>query len=67
MSSSLKRGSGRQSDALACHREVNRQQEIAFSLAKEYQATEKARRAKEHIEAPSGDERKSRYRTPQAK
>ncbi|KAE8898202.1 hypothetical protein PF005_g23487 [Phytophthora fragariae] len=34
MSSSLKRGSGRQLDALAWRREVNRQQEIALSMAK---------------------------------
>ncbi|KAE9286022.1 hypothetical protein PF008_g26770 [Phytophthora fragariae] len=50
MSSSRKRGSGRQSDALAWRREVNRQQEIALSMSKEHQATEKARRAKEHNE-----------------
>ncbi|KAE9025443.1 hypothetical protein PR001_g12433 [Phytophthora rubi] len=63
MSSSLKRGSGRQYDALAWWREVNRQQEIALRMAKEYQATEKARRAKEHNEteereslpSPSGE------------
>ncbi|OWZ07654.1 hypothetical protein PHMEG_00019929 [Phytophthora megakarya] len=42
MSSSLKRGLSRQSDALAWRREVNRQQEIALKMAKEYQATEKA-------------------------
>ncbi|KAE8970843.1 hypothetical protein PR003_g17729 [Phytophthora rubi] len=34
MSSSLKRGSGRQPNALAWRREVNRQQEIALSMAK---------------------------------
>ncbi|OWZ15535.1 hypothetical protein PHMEG_00010812 [Phytophthora megakarya] len=50
MSSSLKRGLGRRSDALAWRREVNRQQEIALKMAKEYQATEKARRAKKHNE-----------------
>ncbi|KAE8961253.1 hypothetical protein PR002_g29960 [Phytophthora rubi] len=59
MSSSLKRGSGRQSDALAWRREVNRQQEIALSMAKEYQATEKARRAKEHNETLGRQERES--------
>ncbi|KAE9313018.1 hypothetical protein PR003_g19612 [Phytophthora rubi] len=59
MSSSLKRGSGRQSDALAWRREVNRQQEIALSMAKEYQATEKARRAKEHNEALGRQEKES--------
>ncbi|POM72072.1 Reverse transcriptase, partial [Phytophthora palmivora] len=41
MTSSLKRGSGKQTDALAWRREVNRQQEIALEMAKEYQATEK--------------------------
>ncbi|KAE9177913.1 hypothetical protein PF004_g25641 [Phytophthora fragariae] len=40
MSSYLKRGSGRQSDALAWRREGNRQQEIALSMAKEYQEKE---------------------------
>ncbi|KAE9323576.1 hypothetical protein PF008_g17314 [Phytophthora fragariae] len=59
MSSSLKRGSGRQSDALAWRREVNRQQEIALSMTKEYQATEKARRAKEHNETLGRQERES--------
>ncbi|GMF26854.1 unnamed protein product [Phytophthora fragariaefolia] len=34
MASSLKRGFGRQSDALAWRREVNRQQEIALKMAK---------------------------------
>ncbi|GMF59939.1 unnamed protein product [Phytophthora fragariaefolia] len=38
MASSLKRGFGRPSDALAWRREVNRQQEIALEMAKEYQA-----------------------------
>ncbi|KAG3059348.1 hypothetical protein PI124_g14374 [Phytophthora idaei] len=53
MSSSLKRGSGRQSDALAWRRDVNRQHEIALTMAKDYQAAEKKRRAKEHNEALS--------------
>ncbi|GMF24395.1 unnamed protein product [Phytophthora fragariaefolia] len=48
MASSLKGGLGRQSDALAWRREVNRQQEIALKMANEYQAVEKARRASEH-------------------
>ncbi|GMF52160.1 unnamed protein product [Phytophthora fragariaefolia] len=39
---------GRQSDTLVWTREVNRQQEIAQKMAKEYQAVEKARRASEH-------------------
>ncbi|GMF54310.1 unnamed protein product [Phytophthora fragariaefolia] len=53
MASSLKRGFGRQSDALAWRREVNRQQEIALKMAKEYQAVEKARRASEHNDSLS--------------
>ncbi|OWZ04352.1 hypothetical protein PHMEG_00023760 [Phytophthora megakarya] len=57
MSSSLKRELGRQSDALAWRREVNRQQEIALTMAKEYEATEKARRAKKHNESLRGRER----------
>ncbi|KAE9183630.1 hypothetical protein PF005_g22012 [Phytophthora fragariae] len=57
MSSSLKRGVGRQSDALAWRREANRQQEIALGMAKEYQATEKARRAQKHNESLSRAER----------
>ncbi|OWZ18150.1 hypothetical protein PHMEG_0007807 [Phytophthora megakarya] len=44
MSSWLYRCLGRPSDALAWRREVNRQQEIALEMAKEYQATKKARR-----------------------
>ncbi|KAE9004269.1 hypothetical protein PR003_g15876 [Phytophthora rubi] len=59
MSSSLKRGSGSQSNALAWRREVNRQQEIALSKAKQYQATEKARRAKEYNEALGRQEKES--------
>ncbi|POM63992.1 Hypothetical protein PHPALM_20542 [Phytophthora palmivora] len=51
MTSSLKRGSGKKTDALAWRREVNRQQEIALEMAKEYQATEKSRRARKHNEA----------------
>ncbi|KAG4055606.1 hypothetical protein PC123_g9291 [Phytophthora cactorum] len=53
MSSSLKRGSGRQSDALAWRRDVNRQHEIALTMSKDYQADEKKRRTKEHNEALS--------------
>lgn len=53
MSSSLQRGLGRQTDALAWRREVNRQQEIALVMTKEYQAHEKERRAKEHNDALS--------------
>ncbi|OWZ13556.1 hypothetical protein PHMEG_00013095 [Phytophthora megakarya] len=57
MSSSLKRGLGRQSDALAWRREVNHQQKIALKMAKEYQVAEKARRAKKHNESLHGRER----------
>ncbi|KAE9265176.1 hypothetical protein PR003_g32541, partial [Phytophthora rubi] len=39
MSSSLRRGTGKQSDALSWCREVNRQHQIALQMAKEYQAT----------------------------
>ncbi|QQA74025.1 hypothetical protein JAV55_21380 (plasmid) [Bacillus licheniformis] len=46
MSSSLKRGLGKQSDALAWRREINRQHEVALTMAKDYQAVEKERRAK---------------------
>ncbi|KAG2763475.1 hypothetical protein PC129_g22079 [Phytophthora cactorum] len=53
MTSSLKRGSGRQSDALAWRRDVNRQHEVALIMAKDYQAAEKKRRTKEHNEALS--------------
>ncbi|GMF37366.1 unnamed protein product [Phytophthora lilii] len=53
MSSSLKRGLGRQTDALAWRREMNRQQEIALKMAKEYQVGDKARRAKKHNETLS--------------
>ncbi|KAE8885406.1 hypothetical protein PF003_g30743 [Phytophthora fragariae] len=50
MSSSLRRGAGKQSDALSWRREVNRQHQIALQMTKEYQATEKARRARGHNE-----------------
>ncbi|GMF66106.1 unnamed protein product [Phytophthora lilii] len=53
MSTSLKRGLGRQTDALAWRREMNRQQEIALKMAKEYQVGEKARKAKKHNETLS--------------
>ncbi|GMF19786.1 unnamed protein product [Phytophthora fragariaefolia] len=59
MASSLKRGFGRQSDALAWKREVNREQEIALKMAKEYQAVEKARRATEHNDSLSRQEKAS--------
>ncbi|GMF52071.1 unnamed protein product [Phytophthora fragariaefolia] len=56
VTSSLRRGTAKQSDALAWRREVNRQQEIALGMAKKYQATEKARRAKEHNDTLSRQE-----------
>ncbi|GMF36299.1 unnamed protein product [Phytophthora fragariaefolia] len=59
MASSLKGGFGRQSDALAWRREVNRQQEIALMMANEYQAVEKARRASEHNNSLSRQEKAS--------
>ncbi|GMF27756.1 unnamed protein product [Phytophthora fragariaefolia] len=58
MASSLKRGFGRQSDALAWRREVNRQQEIALKVAKEYQAVKKAKRASEHNNSLSRKEKR---------
>ncbi|GMF42322.1 unnamed protein product [Phytophthora fragariaefolia] len=63
MTSSLRRGTAKQSDALAWRREVNRQQEIALEMAKEYQATEKARRAKEHNDTLSRQERATMTQT----
>ncbi|OWZ10097.1 hypothetical protein PHMEG_00017103 [Phytophthora megakarya] len=48
MTTSLKRGVGKQTEALAWRREINRQHQIALEMAKEYQATEKARRAQIH-------------------
>ncbi|GMG18160.1 unnamed protein product [Phytophthora fragariaefolia] len=59
MASSLKGGPGRQSDALAWRREVNRQQEIALKMAKECQEVEKARRASEHNDSLSRQEKAS--------
>ncbi|OWZ07626.1 LOW QUALITY PROTEIN: hypothetical protein PHMEG_00019961 [Phytophthora megakarya] len=50
MTTSLKRGVGKQTEALAWRREINRQQQIALEMAKEYQAVEKARRARIHNE-----------------
>ncbi|GMF23697.1 unnamed protein product [Phytophthora fragariaefolia] len=41
MASPLKLGFGRQSDALAWRREVNRPHEIALKMVKEYQVVEK--------------------------
>ncbi|KAG3145630.1 hypothetical protein PC128_g24175 [Phytophthora cactorum] len=57
MASSIRCGTGKQSDALAWRREVNRQHEIALEMAKKYQAKEKARRSKEHNDTLSRKER----------
>ncbi|GMF34043.1 unnamed protein product [Phytophthora fragariaefolia] len=57
MAASLKRGFGRQSDALAWKREVN--EELALKMAKAYQAVEKARRASEHNDSLSRQEKAS--------
>ncbi|OWZ00529.1 hypothetical protein PHMEG_00028255 [Phytophthora megakarya] len=51
-----KRGTGKQSEASAWRREINRQQQVSLEMAKEYQATEKARRAREHNEKLSRKE-----------
>ncbi|OWZ04626.1 hypothetical protein PHMEG_00023439 [Phytophthora megakarya] len=56
MTTSLKLGTGKQSEALAWRREINRQQQVALEMAKEYQATEKARRARQHNEKLSRKE-----------
>ncbi|OWZ17562.1 hypothetical protein PHMEG_0008478 [Phytophthora megakarya] len=62
---SLKRGIGKQSEALAWRREINRQQQVALRMTKEYQAIEKARRAREHNEKLSRkDKRRARTKTP---
>ncbi|GMF45402.1 unnamed protein product [Phytophthora fragariaefolia] len=51
MTSSLRLGDGSLTDAAAWGREANRQHEVALAMTKQYQAAEKARRAKEHNEA----------------
>ncbi|OWZ12682.1 reverse transcriptase [Phytophthora megakarya] len=56
MATSMKRGIGKQTEALACRREINRQQQITLKMAKEYQAVEKARRARIHNEKLSRKE-----------
>ncbi|KAG3173732.1 hypothetical protein C6341_g9928 [Phytophthora cactorum] len=53
MTTSMRRGFGRQSEARAWRREASRQQEIALAMAKEYQASEKEKRAKKHNDALS--------------
>ncbi|OWZ00220.1 hypothetical protein PHMEG_00028641 [Phytophthora megakarya] len=50
MTTYMKRGVGKQTEALAWRRENNHQQQIALKMAKEYQATKKARRARIHNE-----------------
>ncbi|GMF63235.1 unnamed protein product [Phytophthora fragariaefolia] len=50
MTSSLRLGDGSLTDAAAWRREANRQHEVALAMPKQDQATEKARRAKEHNE-----------------
>ncbi|GMF15071.1 unnamed protein product [Phytophthora fragariaefolia] len=59
MASSLKRVFGRQPEALVWRREVNRQQEIALKMTKEYKAVEKARRVNEHNDSLSRQEKAS--------
>ncbi|OWY92817.1 hypothetical protein PHMEG_00038022, partial [Phytophthora megakarya] len=56
MTTSMKRGAGKQTEALAWRREINRQQQITLEPAKEYQAVEKARRARIHNERLSRKE-----------
>ncbi|OWY95306.1 hypothetical protein PHMEG_00034723 [Phytophthora megakarya] len=56
MTTSMKRGVGKQTEALAWRREINRQQQIALEMAKEYQAVAKARRARIHNEKLSRNE-----------
>ncbi|OWZ08223.1 hypothetical protein PHMEG_00019269 [Phytophthora megakarya] len=58
MTTSMKRGVGMQTEALAWRREINHQQQIALEMAKEYQAVEKARRARIHNEKLSRKEQK---------
>ncbi|OWY99889.1 hypothetical protein PHMEG_00029030 [Phytophthora megakarya] len=56
VTNSLKRGVGKQTDILPWRREINRQQQIALDMTKEYQAAEKARRARIHNEKLNGKE-----------
>ncbi|OWZ07432.1 reverse transcriptase [Phytophthora megakarya] len=49
-------GIGKQTEALAWRREINHQLQIALEMAKEYQAVEKARRARIHNEKLSRKE-----------
>ncbi|KAG2769355.1 hypothetical protein Pcac1_g19283 [Phytophthora cactorum] len=59
MTTSIRRGFGRQSDAREWRREAGRQQEIALAMAKDYQASEKDKRAKKHNDALSRMEKAS--------
>ncbi|OWY95425.1 hypothetical protein PHMEG_00034571 [Phytophthora megakarya] len=54
MTTSLRHGIPKQSEALAWRREINRQQEVAWRMAQEYQHTEKSRRARLHNDALKG-------------
>ncbi|OWZ04360.1 hypothetical protein PHMEG_00023753 [Phytophthora megakarya] len=60
MTTSMKRGVGKPTKALVWRREINRQERIAPEMAKEYQAVEKARRARIHNEKLS-PKSKSQY------
>ncbi|GMF44539.1 unnamed protein product [Phytophthora fragariaefolia] len=51
MTISWRLGDGSLTDAAAWRREANHQHEVALAMEKQYQATEKARRTKEHNEA----------------
>ncbi|OWZ02349.1 reverse transcriptase [Phytophthora megakarya] len=53
MTSCLRHGTPKQSEALVWRREVNRQQEVAWRMTQEYQHTEKSRRARLHNNALS--------------
>ncbi|GMF14280.1 unnamed protein product [Phytophthora lilii] len=63
MTTSLRQGSGKQTDALKWRREVNRQHKFALKMAQTYQAHEKARRAQEHNESLSRRKRAAIPRT----
>ncbi|OWZ09424.1 hypothetical protein PHMEG_00017879 [Phytophthora megakarya] len=56
MTTSMKRGVGKQTEARAWRRDINRQQQVALEMAKEYEAVEKARRARIHNEKLSRKE-----------
>ncbi|OWY99005.1 hypothetical protein PHMEG_00030074 [Phytophthora megakarya] len=56
MTTSRRHGIPKQSEALAWRREGNRQQEVAWRMAQEYQHTEKSRRPRRHNDASSKKE-----------